>query len=55
LLLCNRACPGTQIAHATLFVAAASFLGSFNILKPLNEKGEEVDPIVHFSGRTMIE
>ncbi|KXN81512.1 O-methylsterigmatocystin oxidoreductase [Leucoagaricus sp. SymC.cos] len=51
----RRACPGSQIALATLFVAAASFLSTFNILKPLNAKGEEVDPLVHYSGKTMVD
>ncbi|KAF5346718.1 hypothetical protein D9756_010420 [Leucocoprinus leucothites] len=51
----RRTCPGSQIAQATLFVVAASFLSSFSILKPLNEKGEEVDPLVHYSGKTMVD
>ncbi|KAF9449657.1 cytochrome P450 [Macrolepiota fuliginosa MF-IS2] len=51
----RRLCPGSQIALATLFVAAASILASFNILKPLNEKGEEIDPVVHYSGKTMVD
>ncbi|KAJ3563538.1 hypothetical protein NP233_g8881 [Leucocoprinus birnbaumii] len=51
----RRACPGYQIALTTLFVAAASFLSLFNILKPLNAKGEEVDPFVEYTGKTMID
>ncbi|KAF5346713.1 hypothetical protein D9756_010425 [Leucocoprinus leucothites] len=51
----RRACPGSQIALTTMFVAAASFLSSFKILKPLNAKGEEIDPLVHYSGQTMVD
>lgn len=44
-----------QIGLSTFFVMAASILCSFEILKPVNVKGEEVDPVVHYSGKTMVE
>ncbi|KAJ3563540.1 hypothetical protein NP233_g8878 [Leucocoprinus birnbaumii] len=51
----RRACPGSQIGLTSLFIVAASFLSLFKIMKPVNAQGQEVDPLVEYTGRTMVD
>ncbi|KDQ07018.1 hypothetical protein BOTBODRAFT_39161 [Botryobasidium botryosum FD-172 SS1] len=45
----RRVCTGSHFADANIFIVAASILAAFNISKPLDENGNEVDPVVSFS------
>lgn len=45
----RRVCPGAHFAETALFLNISSILSAFTILKPLNEKGQEVDPIIEYT------
>ena len=45
----RRTCPGAHLAETTLFLNIANILAVFNISKPLNEEGKEVEPIIEWS------
>lgn len=45
----RRTCPGAHLAETTLFLNIANILAVFNISKPLNEEGKEVEPLVEWS------
>ncbi|KAF8995024.1 cytochrome P450 [Cyathus striatus] len=47
----RRICPGLHIGWSTVWYTAANLLATFEILKPLNDRGEETEPeIVYESG-----
>ncbi|KAH7929012.1 cytochrome P450 [Leucogyrophana mollusca] len=45
----RRLCPGLHLADATLWSAMASLLAVFNIMKPVDESGKEVDVELHWT------
>ncbi|KAJ7153311.1 cytochrome P450 [Mycena filopes] len=44
----RRHCPGRHMAHASLWIAIASVLASFDITKALDEDGGEIEPSYEF-------
>ncbi|KAF8995026.1 cytochrome P450 [Cyathus striatus] len=44
----RRICPGLHIAWSTVWYTAVSLLATFEIMKPLNSHGEEVEPIIEY-------
>ncbi|KAF8970100.1 cytochrome P450 [Flammula alnicola] len=44
----RRICPGAHIAHSTIWITAASILSTFNISKPLDEKGVVIEPSMEY-------
>jgi len=40
----RRVCAGKHIAHSTVMLAAASVLSTFNLLKKVDENGQEIEP-----------
>lgn len=45
----RRVCPGAYFAETAMFLNICSILSVFTILKPLNENGKEVDPLVEYT------
>lgn len=45
----ERTCTGLNFADANIFIAAVSILAAFNISKPLDDNGNEFDPVVTFT------
>ncbi|KAK7685068.1 hypothetical protein QCA50_011905 [Cerrena zonata] len=45
----RRACPGEAVAHAALFCNVACTLATFDIKKPVDEYGVEIEPIMRWS------
>ncbi|KAL1965863.1 hypothetical protein VTN77DRAFT_4996 [Rasamsonia byssochlamydoides] len=41
-------CPGRLLADSTLYLSIAKSLAVFNITKPVDENGREVEPVVEF-------
>lgn len=48
-LTIRRICPGRYLANANIWIAVATMLSTFDILKPLDENGNEGDPPMNFS------
>lgn len=44
MLHIGRICAGLNFADATLYIAVVSILATFDIRKPLDDKGNEVEP-----------
>ncbi|TBU25958.1 cytochrome P450 [Dichomitus squalens] len=44
-----RVCPGAQFAELSLFVSIARILATFDVAKPVDEHGREVEPKVEFT------
>jgi len=44
----RRVCPGTHIAQASIWIAIASILATFNIKPSKNAAGEDVTPPLEF-------
>ena len=40
----DRICPGQHLAHSTLTLAAASVLSTFDLLRKVDENGQETEP-----------
>ncbi|KAG5349741.1 hypothetical protein C0989_002091 [Termitomyces sp. Mn162] len=45
----RRICPGRHLADASVWIAMASILATFDILKPIGSDGKEITPEVKFS------
>lgn len=45
----HRICPGLHFAEASLFLAMASVLSTFNISKALDQQGREITPLEVFN------
>ncbi|KNZ78681.1 O-methylsterigmatocystin oxidoreductase [Termitomyces sp. J132] len=45
----RRICPGRRLADASIWIAMASILATFDILKPIGADGKEITPDVEFS------
>jgi hypothetical protein len=39
-----RGCPGKHIAHSIVTLAAASVLSTFNLLRKMDDNGQEIEP-----------
>ncbi|KAJ3545417.1 hypothetical protein NMY22_g2454 [Coprinellus aureogranulatus] len=50
----RRACPGSHLALADLFMAAASILATFELSKAKDERGNVIEPSVELVAETMI-
>ena len=52
-LICHhrsgRICPGKHIAHSTVTLAAASVLSTFDLVKKVDENGQEIEPQKEYS------
>jgi hypothetical protein len=44
LSIVNRQCPGKDVASATAYMAIATTLKTFNISKPKDAKGKDIEP-----------
>ena len=40
----GRICPGRHLAHSIVTLAAASVLSNFDLLKQVDENGQEIEP-----------
>jgi hypothetical protein len=45
----GRACPGKHLAHSTVTLAAASVLSTFDLLKKVDENGQEINPKMEYA------
>ncbi|KAJ7189263.1 cytochrome P450 [Mycena filopes] len=45
----RRICPGRHLAKSTLFIAVASILSSFDIIKAVDTDGQPIEPTFEFS------
>ncbi|KAJ3540244.1 hypothetical protein NMY22_g4378 [Coprinellus aureogranulatus] len=50
----RRVCPGSHLALADLFMAAASILATFELSKAKDERGNVIEPSVELSANTLI-
>ncbi|KAF8972348.1 cytochrome P450 [Flammula alnicola] len=50
----RRVCPAAHIGLASFWITAASILACFNISKAIDEHGNEVQPKVEYSGKTLV-
>ncbi|KDQ16408.1 hypothetical protein BOTBODRAFT_31081 [Botryobasidium botryosum FD-172 SS1] len=44
----RRICPGLHFADSMLFITMASILATYDITKPRNEDGQEIDPVISY-------
>lgn len=44
----RRICPGMHVAQASVWIAMASVLATFNIKKRKDALGEDIDPVIQF-------
>jgi len=45
----GRICPGKHLAHSTLMLTAASVLSTFDLLRKVDENGQEIEPTREFT------
>ncbi|KAJ8090245.1 hypothetical protein PM082_018841 [Marasmius tenuissimus] len=45
----RRICPGRHLAMATIYITAATILAAFDISKPVDENGVEIEPKVEYA------
>ena len=46
----DRICPGKHLAHSAFTLTAASVLSTFDLIKKVDENGQEIEPEREYTG-----
>ncbi|KAF8547812.1 cytochrome P450 [Imleria badia] len=50
----HSTCPGRHVGHSSLFILISHILAYFNITKPVDDAGNEYEPVLEFYGKTFV-
>ena len=50
----GRICPGKHLAHSTLTLTAVSVLSTFDLLRKVDENGQEIEPMREYTKSTAL-